>query len=811
MPRFETLTSSEKAALAASVRAGDYNLLLGAGVSLDSTNGEGVGLLSGNALRRRLCEVTQLSETNSLQRAASALTPSQIDVELTQRFSRCKSGPSAQPIPRFLWKRIFTLNIDDVLDQAYTRPGNIQRPEPHHFRDVYSETRSLDAVPVIYLHGATREPARGYVFDRSAYAGLMAGDNAWMRVLAEVMPAEPFFVIGTSLDEVDVTFYLAKRTADTQRSDRGLSFLVEPYPDKLTQLECDRHGLRLYEGTAVEFFADLEALVPDRPGAYDLIPKSTRDLFPITAPTSAVISFSEDFERVPGSAPVIGEGARFASGHPPTWSDLARHWDVGRALTSRIRPIVEAMLAKKLPERALLVLEIAGAGKSTVLRRAAYDLAGNGVVVVAAKSISRLEPQVIAEALDLIDDPMVIVVDDLAEQAGQLKAIMDIAEKTDFVVLAAERSYRRRHITRAMGELPYRIVDGLDLTKPEAAQLISSYVLRGSAGSHLATSQPDAFAHELSRDPIAVASCKIKNDMRPLDAIATSTYDAARPNERVRYLAAAIAQVCMRGGARYEIIQNTAEFGRWNDQFEAAHPLPLDWSDARKDFVIPLNASLAERTVSVAQGEDVLVAFQGLAKGLASRVSRNSIRRRTPEARLAGRLFDYDDIVSQFLGENAPRFYASAQRDWQWNSRYWEQIALYKLSIFRQKRSADLLQEAIQHARHAVAVELHPHPLTTLGKVLLAQIGQPGLSANAVFSDAHEALNRAITIERRRSRVSVHAYVTLFRGADLVIQLGDYPSDREVEELLAHLETATKYFQHDLELKETADLLRRSL
>jgi hypothetical protein len=118
VPRFENLTPSEKAALAASVRAGDYNLLLGAGVSLDSTNGDGVGLLSGNALRQRLCEVTQLSETTSLQRAASALTPSQIDVELTQRFSRCKSGPSAQPIPRFLWKRIFTLNIDDVLDEA---------------------------------------------------------------------------------------------------------------------------------------------------------------------------------------------------------------------------------------------------------------------------------------------------------------------------------------------------------------------------------------------------------------------------------------------------------------------------------------------------------------------------------------------------------------------------------------------------------------------------------------------------------------------------------------------------------------------
>lgn len=429
LARFENLTPLEKQSLIASVRSGEYNLFLGAGISLDSRNGKGDLLPTGNGLRARLCEVADVDSSTSLQRSASVLTEQEKEVELTQRFSGCKAGPSLHTLPTFLWKRIFTLNIDDAVDDAYTRPGNLQRPEFHHFRDSFSEVRSLDTVPVVHLHGRTKEASRGYVFDRAAYASLMADDNAWMTVLADVMPAEPFFVIGTSLDEVDITYYLAKRTSETQRSDRGPSFLVEPFPSKLTRRDCDDHGLHLYEGTAEQFFADLNALVVNRPGAFELVPQSTRDLFPAGAPQSLVVSFAEDFERVPSVAPVQGTGTRFADGHPPTWSDLARNWDVGRALSARLRPIAKAMLSRSLPERAVLVLESPGMGKSTVLRRVAYDMAAAKVVVLIANSISRLEPTLIAEALDLIDVPLVIVVDNIADQAPQLKAIIDLAEK----------------------------------------------------------------------------------------------------------------------------------------------------------------------------------------------------------------------------------------------------------------------------------------------------------------------------------------------------------------------------------------------
>lgn len=633
----------------------------------------------------------------------------------------------------------------------------------------------------------------------------MSESNAWMMVLAEVMPVEPFIVMGTSLDEIDLAYYLAKRSSDTQREDRGPSFLVEPYPDAQTARECARHGMHLYVGTAVQFFAELESLIPERPGPYDLIPKSTRDLFPAGAPHSVVTSFAHDFERVPATPPVQGKGIQFAYGHPPEWSDLARNWDVGRKLSSRARPILEAYLGKKIAERALVVLDEPGMGKTTVLRRVAYDLSTAGVTVLYANALSNLEPTSTAEALDLIDEPLVIILDNLADQAASIKSVIEVSGKPDFYVFGAERSYRRRHIVRSLGDTSYRFIDGLTIDTSEATQLVTSYVQRGIAGASGAIKNPSKFAQGLSGEPIAVASCLILSNMEPLDRIVASTYDAARPNERIRYLCAALAQFCFSGGVRYEIVSAVSDRSGWREQFESSHPLPLDHFDQRRDYVVPLNATLAVRTLEKAPRADLIEAFEQLARGLAPRVNRNAIKRRMPEARLAGRLFDYEDVIRKFLHDDAGAFYANVQKEWQWNSRYWEQVALYLLARYRAEKDPALLQEAVQHARHAVGVETHPMPLTTLGKVLLAQIGQIGMANAAIYSEAHKVLVQAVRIETARSRVSVHAYITLFRGLLAYAGVGGHPTDMERLEIEDLVKAASKYFPRDSELKEVSE------
>lgn len=803
------LSNTQLAALATSLREGQYNLFLGAGVSLDSVNGRGQRLPSSMQFRDELCDLTGARKTSSLQRAFAGLEQHQIQSNVTERFINCQPGPSLIKVPSFIWRRIFTLNIDDAIEAAYRLPGNKQTSISFHFKDPYTEVRGLEQVPIVHLHGWVRRSSSGYVFSTAEYAKNMVESNAWMTVLADIMPIEPFIIAGTSLDEVDIEYYLARRSATSAREDRGPSFFVEPSPDVQSKKDCERYGLALFWGTFEEFLYELDILVPQRAHPHELIPEETINLFPSGAPKNVVMSFSNDFELTPKSIAPTGDGIRFSYGNPPEWNDLARNWDVGRALAPYIRFLVEQMLGDLIKEKILIVCDDTGSGKTTLLRRIAYDLASSGRTVLTCSSLSRLETQRTVEAIDLIDVPLIILIDNFADQATAVAAIIPDLEKREVVFLCGERNYRQRHLVRSLGDIPYKIVQGLDLTDSEAGQLVRSYISRGLASSPEATKDPDSFARRLSHEPIAVACCHILNDMRPLDTIVHSTYNAASDSERRRYLIAALAQYCFSGGIRYEILASAANTERWAMQFQSAHPLPLAYVDgSRRNFIIPLNSTLAERTLARAPSDDVARAFERLARSIATRVNREAIRRRSPEARLAGRLFDYEDVVRKFLDDKASQFYSTVQKAWQWNSRYWEQVALYHLARFKQSREAFLLQQAIQHAKHAVAIELHPFPLTTLGKILLAQLGQPGISNSSVYREAQDALIKAIELEHRRGRVSLHAYVTLFNGTLDYIERGGLLSVDDSYKIKDLISSVSIYFPKDRELKDITERLR---
>lgn len=66
--------------------AGGYNLLLGSGVSLGSSNGSGRAIMGAEALRHRLCSMKSLPDRTPLARVASVLDPNQIRDEAVKRF-----------------------------------------------------------------------------------------------------------------------------------------------------------------------------------------------------------------------------------------------------------------------------------------------------------------------------------------------------------------------------------------------------------------------------------------------------------------------------------------------------------------------------------------------------------------------------------------------------------------------------------------------------------------------------------------------------------------------------------------------------
>ena len=390
----ETFTS-----ISTSLRAGHYNVLLGAGISRDSTNRHG-NLPSGEEIRKHLCDLKGAHSNSSLQRVYSTLTPPEIREHVIERFVKCTAGPSLSKLTYFLWHRIFTFNVDDALEHGYQRRGCLQTPSIFHFKDDFVEAKNLSQIPIVHLHGWVRRSGDGFVFSRDEYVRQTTKINPWMVLLTQLLPVEPFVILGTSLDEVDLDFYLAHRTAVTSREDRGPSILVEPNPDAVTENDCKKYDLLLYKGTADQFFDDLLKHVPNRPTPIELISKRIRNLLPPNLSEISSLSFVSDFELVPGVVPTDSSVSRFFYGQSPTWQDLASHKDVSRPTTRKILQSVESHF-EGLPggPRILLVEDRPGAGKSTLIRRCAYELAAMGVNALFASPTGRIEPISSAEII----------------------------------------------------------------------------------------------------------------------------------------------------------------------------------------------------------------------------------------------------------------------------------------------------------------------------------------------------------------------------------------------------------------------------
>lgn len=779
---------------------GGYNLLLGSGVCLDSYNGLGEQLRSAEKLRKDLCALKQVRETTALPRVSALLTPEERQDQLVKRFSGCRPGASLAKLPCFLWRRLFTFNIDDVLETLYrTTQHGKQALDAVNFDSPFEPTPDRRTLHAVHLHGWVGQAQSEFVFSFAEYARVMSAMNPWMHMLAEILATEPFIIAGTSLNEVDLEYYLSHRSEATPRRSRGPSLLIEPHPDAATEADCRRYGLSLVRASFCEFLAWLGSEYPSPPTLADLIVPDVGALFPAKGVAAQLLPFFSDFRLLTaGDKPRSPVPSAFLYGREPTQNDLDERLDIQRLDNEQIAADVNDMLAHRndaaKPKLAIL-LDDAGTGKTTVVFRIACELVRRGLPVLGVHTLSRIDVQNAIECLATTSSPIVLVVDRFADHVEQVTEILqDNRTLGKLVVLAAERAYRKEYLDLVLDGEP-RIERKLaPLSLEERKQLVELFRQYGLIGAREGVYAPSAYASQLEGDPVAIAVCRILNDFRPLERIVDSLWEATPVNHRLPYLCAALSTHCHAAGLRYSILQTIAGQGvSLTSLFKNAVPLRLAENLEDDEYVVPMNAMYADRILQRALGKDqqcLFDAFKGIAAGLAPHVNRAAIRMRTPEARLAGRLLDADKIVKPLLGARAHQLYEWCNKDWAWNSRYWEQRALL---------AADSdLTTALQYARHAVAIELHPFTLTTLGKLLFRQMEQldPG-AQKSVFDEAFEKLTNAIEREGYRSRITVHPFTTLLGGTARYVELGGLLAPAQKERLNAHMGDAEYYFGRD--------------
>ncbi len=790
MPKFENLSDVDIRSIANTLRRGNYYLFLGSGVSLDSIGKKGP-MPSVSDLEASLSISAKVGRTRSLHQVYPLLTPEDVSDFLTDPYTCVQPGQTAKALAGHAWRQIFTLNIDDAIETASVELSSqqrfIQKFIPKHFSDDFIERKSEDECIVAHLHGSVKQPGRGYVFSHNEYARSISRTGTWTNTFAQLLASEPFIVSGTSMNEIDVAYYLEQRGARPTRTDVAPSVLIEPFPDRITEHFCDTNHLHLFTGTTLEFFNALKKMSGIDIDVIDVYPEKSFSIFKEDLSPKEAISFFSTFSPIEDAPEREKNPFSFYIGAEPTWGTIAENIDIPRDMTLDLLDQIYEF-SKSNDERLLLVLDQPASGKSTLLKRVAAEVNKAGYKSLEFVEHSNVDDDIIIDLLSRAEKPLLVFVDNFADTVSRIRPILDELRDEPIYFIAFERTYRESFLENALsGENFLQIKNQVAFSEAEASKLITAMHRAGLTNiGKLYPGRSDELARDIAGEEIGIATCRVRGNFKPFDRIVRELITDSDRSTFKSYLFAALARFCFGGGVHSSIIHSDSDIPV-SELLDPSNPLSLQYTNRRKGYVVPYNAVIADRCLFIMkQNNDprLFNAFVNLSKAIAPRVSRATIRNKSPESRISGRLLDYDQVVREFLGDQSERFYREIKDEWDWNARYWEQLSLLKLDWYLSDRSDTILiEQSVQHAQHAVSLERHPLSYTTLAKILFHYQDVEGIDRDLVFSDSWNYIMSAVDIEKKWDNIRNTVFIIAFNGVIRYLQGGGLLNGKQTEQL----------------------------
>lgn len=760
------------AQLAEGIARREYSLLLGAGASLGGSGG-GRDLPTGDGLRDQLLadfnvdtggavvSLMDAYEAAEHKRDSSGATRT---VYLKARFTGCNPPIWQRRLPTYSWHRVWTLNIDDTVQQMYQRARE-PRQELYsvNWNDVHWDSEPED-LQIVHLHGIATEPD-ALIFSIVEYLQATTAQHAWHRIFGDHFQEQPFIVIGASLrGEFDLAGMI--RRGSSSHEIRGLpSYFVAPGITEFQKDFVERNGLIAVDLTADQFFDAIESAVRDAEARIVALTGSGEADIPWQAQ-----AFLEQFAMLRFDVRPPQRPRDFYLGYDPTWYDIV----VGKAAKFPIvDKVVHDLTRFKGPEAAVQSIQIIsgpwGTGKSAALLLTAREMLHNGLECCVFRADQKPNVEAIAWWMQRRPNT-VLFFDGIADFGVEIDELMQIAQEARISVsiIGVERQKRARRLESDIspefvrGWYEMRFLSDSDINA--VLNTLRTQTRLGRITRWSEQAQYFYFARDCHRQ-LFTAMSELEGGPGFIDRLEAAFLDAdLSPQLRdALYLCSFSYQFGYPlplgvlthavGASSAAILQavREGELGEWMDVTE------LGFQVRHRH----LAKSIVEDQLD--EKERYRLTMQ-LALSLAPRVTRDAIRNRTLAYRIARHVLDAD-VVSRWVKDKAPSWYAELFNQYGWNARYWEQRALAHLHL--NDESA-----ARSYAERAVDILGDPFTRTTLGHVILRQLGAALQSGKPFdlkeFNEAVDLLFEARSGSRHRDD---YPYTVFFEGSLRILRL----------------------------------------
>ena len=753
------------AELAEGVYRREYSLLLGAGASLGAEGGNGEPLPSGPQLQEQLIAhfgIETDGQAISLQRAYAAAQrkdATKLEDFIRRQFTRCK--PSWQHLlAKFQWQRIWTLNVDDVVETVLRDQG-IQY-DRFDWTSSFRDTSRSD-YQVIHLHGFAKDTILGdaeestLVFSMEEYTAPLADPRAWHRVFSDEFTDRPFIILGASLsEEFDLQPALSKTAAAAARG--YPSVIVLNKVTRLEREELEALSLIVVEAEAHSFMSQLQVEVEK------LTKRLGGHYRQIMDPQ--VARFLQQFIDLRYYEPTNDKNSRsFYLGFEPQWKNILDDDDAQLQTTSAAFAAIEKDIqSEEIDQQVHILTGSAGSGKSAGLLRIARSLIAHGHNVFQFRGEEALDIPATKQWLKRMPKTILIFdgCADFADSLGDLAEQCALANASLFAI-GAERSTRRGFFAHKIdGEFlcmreQYQYGN---LSDPDIDVLLDKLSSRRRLGKITRLNRPqqqEYFRKESSR--------KLFEGMADLEGGQGFRLRLKRDFEGIedKGLRRLYAAACVAYGFGYPLRMGVAVQVSGMSATELTKLLTSEEQDLlvlSDNGIRPPHRITASLVVDAALSQDLrFEALERLTYALAPHVDIQAIRNQTRPYRLLRRLMDQETVIRLVGPDQGRKFYELLEEYCDWNGRYWEQRALFESDLENHA-------QARSYAEHSLTIHRHPFAFNTLGTILgriAVQGGNPEFMREAIENLQHAR-------DERRWETSEHPYVTYF---NMMLRFGE--------------------------------------
>jgi tetratricopeptide (TPR) repeat protein len=432
------------ALLQAEILAGNVVLMLGAGASLSAVNPDGDHPPAADGLAKLLADRFLGGELGNrpLNRVSEyAINRANLyDVQdfIATIFATLEPSAAHRRLCSFRWRGIATTNYDRLIERSY-ETSTTRLQEPAVFIEngdrIDDRLRNPDAVPVLKLHGCitkTHDKKCPLILTTDQYILYRQGRSRLFDHFKDWCIERTVVFVGYGLQDADLRQILME--IDALDLSRPRYYLVTPDVHPYDVSVYEEKKISILKGTFSDFMTALSAAShsPFRglkrttpPGSFAISERFARHVTSLSEACDSFLSLDVDYVKRVVCTEHLQPRA-FYKGESAIWSAIEQNLDVQRGLASTV--IYDYIIAP--PEdatapRFVLIKAHAGAGKSVLLQRIAWDAAHSyDSLCLYVRPAGAIDSAAIAEIIEICDERVFLFVDDAQARVRDLERLI---------------------------------------------------------------------------------------------------------------------------------------------------------------------------------------------------------------------------------------------------------------------------------------------------------------------------------------------------------------------------------------------------